>query len=378
MKKEVDVRQWISPMKLSYTEICTKFGIDIENDRKNAFFWNLLLTAKIVVNDDLLSWCGYTGEYKNMKMHFMALLKKNTHMAYSEIEDAQYRKKRYIVMESLDFESLLMQMRSRKAQEIRKLYSILKHISTQYTKYEKYFEEHRNELILLQNNQLTNSVNELKDLVLQVKDTADKEVERAEEERRRAEEERQLAEKRYEEEQEERRRAEKRCKEEQEERKRAEKRHFEVTDKLNVITKRIRSEVVDRLRNEIAPRVSPAPINANKQRCLGLINIVPRQEWYIIRRQRESFNKAITVVLRKHLQAKLIREWQGVPHAVDIGNSLKLRLRNIKWMARGNILRMDKSAAETYSDNDMIAAIENILRDNAALKLSNHTEEIIE
>lgn len=370
----MDVRSWISPLKLSYTEVCMKYKVDIVGDRKNAFFWNIMLDKKIVMGDDLLSWCGYSGDYKHMKTHFLALLKKNSHIQYTEIEDVNYRKKRYIVMDPLDFESLLMQMRSRKAQEIRELYSFLKHISIQYTKYEKYYEEHRNELISHQNNQLTQSVYELKDLVLRVKDTADKEIERAEIERKRAEEERKQAE-------EERKRAEDRYVEEQKERAKAEKRHCEVSDKLNGITKRIRSEVVDRLRNDIAPMVSPAPINPNKERCLGLINITPTCEWYIVRRQRESFNKAVAAILRKYPQALLIKEWHGVPHAVDIGNSLKLRLRNIKWMARGNTLRVDDKDNEmsiTYSNEDLIRSIEDILRDNAAMELSRHAQEIID
>ncbi|CAH2109114.1 unnamed protein product [Euphydryas editha] len=187
LKSQQDVRKWVSPLKLSYSEVCRKFGIDIENDRRNAFFWNMMLDNMLVVNDDLLSWCGYSGEYKTMKNHFLSLFKKNPQFLYDEIEDTECRRKRYIVMDTMDFESLLMQMRSRKAQEIRELYSLLKYISMQYVKYEKYYEEHRDEIISQQNNQLTQSVHELKDLVLQVKFNADREIEKTEEKRRKAE-----------------------------------------------------------------------------------------------------------------------------------------------------------------------------------------------
>ena len=113
----------------------------MENDKRNAFFWNLAKNEKVLINGDLLSWCGYSGEYKNMKSNFLSLLKKNPQFAYSEIEDLNYRKKRYIVMNSMDFESLLMQMRSAKAFEVRKLYSILKYIVTEYSKYETRFDQ---------------------------------------------------------------------------------------------------------------------------------------------------------------------------------------------------------------------------------------------
>lgn len=334
MKKPVDVTQWLSPLKLSYTDVCSKFGIDVINDHRNAFFWNMMLDKKLVVNNDLLDWCGYSGEYKTKKLAFISLLKKNPHILYQEIQDQIVTKKRYVVMEPLDFESILMQMRSRKAQEIRELYSFLKHISIQYMKYEKYYEEHRNEVMSHQNNQLTQSVHELKDLVLQVKHNADEEIERAE------------------------------------------KRHLEVTDKLTTIKKRIRTEVVDRLRTDIAPLVSPTPINLNKERCLGLICVKPRREWYIIRRQRETFKKAVETVIRKN-GGFLAREWHAVPHAVDIGNALKQRLRNLKWMARGNILRVDNGEAN-YSNDQLIYNIEAIIRDNAAIELSKDAEKIIE
>ncbi|CAH0717180.1 unnamed protein product, partial [Brenthis ino] len=59
LKSEQDVRKWIITLKLSYGEVCEKFGIDINNDRRNAFFWNMMLDKKIIINEELLSWCGY-------------------------------------------------------------------------------------------------------------------------------------------------------------------------------------------------------------------------------------------------------------------------------------------------------------------------------
>lgn len=284
-------------------------------------------------------------------------------------------------MNTMDFESLLMQMRSRKAQEIRELYSVLKHVSTQYIKYEKYYEEHRNEMLSTQNNQLAQSVHELKDLVLQVKSKADKEIEKAEQERLKVEQERQKAEKRhvavYGKLEQERQKAEQERLKAEQERQIAEQRHTTVSGKLDTIRKRIRTEVVDRLRTEIAPLVSPQPINRDKERCLGLICITPRHEWYIVRRQRESFNKAINAVLRKNQNAVLVKEWCPLAHSVDIGNCVKLRLRNLKWLARGNILRCEDAATSKYSDDDLVETINAILDDNSALKLSDQAETMI-
>lgn len=130
----------VTSVKLSYSEVCEKFGIDIDGDKRNAFFWNMTMDKKLKVTEDLLSWCGYSGEYKTMKTNFLSLVKKNPQITYDEIKDSVVTKKRYVVLDPLDFESLLMQMRSPKAAEVRELYSYLKHISVQYMKYEKKFE----------------------------------------------------------------------------------------------------------------------------------------------------------------------------------------------------------------------------------------------
>lgn len=364
LKNDVDVRTWISPIKLTYTEVCKKYGIDITNDRRNAFFWNLLSNSKIVINEDVLTWCGYSGEYRNMKTSFAHLLRKNSHILYNEIRDEKNDRKSYYVLESLDFETLLMQMRSRKAQEIRELFTYLKHISTQYIKYEKYYKEYQNQLIRGENSQLVKynielvqSVNELKDLVLQVKDNAAKDAEAAKE---RAEIKEKLA----------------------------EKNKNEMSNKLDIMTNKIDDirtnvsvKVVDRLRQEVSPLVAPEPVNSNKERCLALINTVPGYEWYIVRRQRETFNRAIGKILKKYDKERptVVKRWYKISHSVDVGNSLKNRLRNLRWLARGNILRAidQNDGGPTYSNETLVREIEDILENNIATKLSGVTEKLI-
>ncbi|KAK2574814.1 hypothetical protein KPH14_013074 [Odynerus spinipes] len=328
LNKHVDVRSWISPIKLTYSEVCLKYGVDIENDRKNAFFWNMSMGDKVIVNDDLLTWCGYSGQYKNQKNNFTQLLKKNPQILYNEIKDEKNPRKSYIVLDTLGFESLLMQMRSPKAREIRELYYYFRHISTQYMKYEKYFEKHINEIIMGQNKHLM--------------DYAE----------------------------------------------RSEAREKEITNKLEKMSNKIDDiktnvsvKIVNQLREEVSPLVAPEPINTKKERCLALINTKPGHEWYIVRRQRETFNSAIDKVLKKYEKEKpsVVKRWYKISHSVDVGNSLKNRLRNLRWMARGNILSaIDRDAGPSYSNDVLVQAIEDILSKNIATTLSDVTKKLID
>lgn len=332
---KTDIQAWISPIKISYADVCIKFGIDVVNDRRNAFFWNLNWQQKVIINDEVLEWCGYSGKYKNMKTGFAQLLKKNTHISYEEIPDEKNKRKFYFVLEPRDFETLLMQMRSPKAREIREIYADLKNISIIYTLYEKYYAEYRENLAVESNLQLVRSVDRLEGLM-----------------------------------------------------ERAEKRDYEMCDKLDKmgnemadIKTNLNAKVVDRLREEVSPLVAPESINTKKERCLALINTKPGYEWYIVRRQRETFNSAMDKVLEKYKKEKpsVVKRWYKISHSVDVGNSLKNRLRNLRWMARGNILSaIDRDAGPSYSNDVLIQEIENILNKNIATTLSDVTKQLID
>lgn len=328
LNKHVDVRSWISPIKLSYSEVCLKYGVDIENDRKNAFFWNMSMGDRVIVNDDLLSWCGYSGQYKNQKNNFTQLVKKNPQITYTEIKDEQNPRKSFIVLDTLAFESLLMQMRSPKAREIRELYYYFRHISTQYIKYEKYYEKHLNEIIMGQNKLLVDYA--------QRADARDEEAKKIEN---------------------------------------------EILNKLDDIKTDLSVKVVDRLRDEVSPLVAPESINSKKERCLALINTVPGYEWYIVRRQRETFNSSVAKILKKYEKEKptVVKRWYKISHSVDVGNALKNRLRNLHWLARGNILSaIDQEGEPTHSNETLIYEIEDILKNNIATTLSGVTKKLIE
>lgn len=135
-----DVRSWLSlKRKLSFTELCTKYNIDVA-DSSNSYFWNLTNDTEIIITHDVLKWCGYAGEYSRMRQSFLFLLSKRSHMSYRQIQDIDNPKKWYAVVSTETFIELLMNMRSKKAYEIRCLLFKLKNAAVMYTQYEKLFE----------------------------------------------------------------------------------------------------------------------------------------------------------------------------------------------------------------------------------------------
>jgi len=349
--RDSDVSTWICAgniSKISVTEVCGKFDIDIDNDRKNRFFWNIQLDKKVVVNEQLLDWLGYSGSRYSLKKVVMTkLLAKNPHIRYEEITDDTDPRKKYYVLDAVDFEGIMMQMRTEKVRELRELFSLMKMIIVKYCEYEKFYEKHSAELLRRQNNQLMGSVNELKSLVLTVKLDGDERERKAEEERRKAEEERQKAE---------------------DERQRAEERSRRLSSQIetNIVS----------LRTIIAPNVVPPPINRLKVHRLGLYRTALDGEWYLMRRQLEAWRDAERRLYNRLMTR--VRVWDSVSHAIDIGNTLKRTCRRLTWYARGNILRVPAEHREDIREETIVEMIENILmRENAAHRLANENENVL-
>lgn len=359
------------PRKLSVNQVCVHFGLDVENDTKNRFFWNSTIQDKIKITGDLLKWLGYSGDYRAQKYNISRLLKKNDYIQYDEVSDEENPSKKYYVVNGIDFASLMMQMRTTKAIELRELYAIMKEIVMKYRIYEKMYEERLNDLIRRQNDMLTAQMGNLQTMMASIKEST-------EEERRRAEEERQRAEERERRAEEERRRAEEeRCRAE-EERQLAEERERRAEERNLVLQSKLKYGV-DTLRNVIAKKMSPNPINKNKVRCLALYKI-EENVWYIMRRQFESFKEGERKIYRTWPLATKLRTWVDVAHAVDIGNLVKRRYRNhLRWDARGNVIKplhasgANDNAAIVVSDAEMVDTFEwAINEENDAHVLANN------
>ena len=349
--RDSDVSTWScnnNIVKITVNEVCARFGVDIDNDRRNRFFWKIQLDKKVIVNEELLNWLGYSGSrYYLKKTLITKLLAKNPHIQYEEITDEKDCRKKYYVLDAIDFEGIMMQMRTEKVRELRELFSLMKMIVVKYCEYEKFYEKHSAELLRQQNYQLIGSVNELKSLVLTVKEDGDERERRAEEERRKAEEERTRAEERE-------RRAEER-------------------------SRRLSTQIennIKRLRRDIAPNVVPAPINPSKVHRLGLYRTALDGEWYLMRRQREAWRDAERRLYNRSMIQ--VRVWDNVSHAVDVGNTLKRRCRRLTWYARGNIIRVPEEHRAEIREETIVGMIETILtEENAAHRLANDNANVL-
>lgn len=213
--------------KLSLYEIGRLFNLDIENDNRNKVFWNINVNNKVLIDDLMFEYLGYKGmKYNKKKYAVQKLLTNHTnnYIKYEQVADEKYPRKKYYVLSGIDFESLLMQMRTDKVVELRRLFSKMKTVFVKYCEYEKMYERHQSQMLYSQNNFLVKSVEDLKSLVVIVKSNADEERARAEEEQIKAEERERKAE-------EERRRAEERERQSEEERDRAEKERFRAEER---------------------------------------------------------------------------------------------------------------------------------------------------
>lgn len=181
------------PFKLSLSEIGKIYDLDIVNDDRNKVFWNINMNNKVLIDDLMYDYLGYKGTSYSYKKHTLSKLltnSTNNYIQYEEVPDEKDPRKKYYVLSGIDFESLLMQMRTAKVVELRRLFSKMKTVFVKYCEYERLYERHQSQLLMSQNNFLVRSVEDLKSLVVTVKSNADEERARAEEERVRAEEER--------------------------------------------------------------------------------------------------------------------------------------------------------------------------------------------
>lgn len=106
----------------------------------------------------------------------------------------------------------------------------------------------------------------------------------------------------------------------------------------------------------------------------GLYATLVPNEWYIMRRQEEGWLDADRKLTTRR-GMRLLRKWNDVSHAIDIGNSIKHHYRTVfSWYARGNFIR----AKENTTDETIVDIIENILcRENDAHSLATMNENYL-
>lgn len=207
-----NVQLWSQfPQKLTLDQVCSKFGIDIINNRYNAVFWQIITSSseKVVITDDILQCINYSGStYAKRKKNFTQYLRNNPNIRYEEISNCsskcsgdsneqqqQDHRHKSLVLSKLDFENIIMQINTRHQQQQqplqlylhqrsqqqqhqqqqssqgqqnchwKHLYIILKYIHSKYTEYEICYEQNITKLYQQHNNLLMKSIEKLTEMI---------------------------------------------------------------------------------------------------------------------------------------------------------------------------------------------------------------------
>lgn len=356
-----NVTEWLnaSSVKLTLEQVCEKFGIDIENDPINRIFWNVNLTRQILINDDMLNYMGYTGTFCHRNQYFRKLLKKNASIEYTNVTDEKDHRKKYVLLSGIDFESLLMQMRTAKSAELRTIFSVMKMTMTKYCEYEKIYADRLAETSARQTDIVMNKLeqvgakfetemktaaDEWKALIDQAHMKLQREMEKAAVERRDIERRALL-----------------------EMEKAAAERH-QISQQLKRNVRILESKIVA---TRFTPPPPPQSISVNKIRILGIYRTSMADEWYMMQRQREGWNDAERKLLKRDMV--LLHRWDNLSHAVDVGNLIKKHFRrHLSWDARSNRIKTNPNSPATITDNFVLRAIQSIItKENCARENKN-------
>lgn len=312
-----------------------------------------LVAHRVLINDEILDFLGYVGQtYKNKKNSITKLLKKNSEVRYEEVPDERDPRKKYYVLNSIDFEALIMQMRTEKVVELRHMYSRMKFVISRYTEYEKYYAQQQRELLQMQNTQLINSVIELKELILSIKYSADEERRLADDERSQTILREHLA-------QQERQRAE-------EERQRAEERELEARRRNEVMKGMMQINVY--VLRKIAPNV-----NQGKVLVSGLYATLVPNEYYTTCRQLDGYRDAERRLVQRGMRC--IEHFRGISTSVDVIGAFKETFGDeFECFHRKNTIR----AKRPITDEELVQMMKSILyKDNEAHLLARMNEHFL-
>lgn len=226
---EIDLLIQQCVYKLSEEQFCGMHGIDIESDQRNRLFWDMVKNNVILVDEYVCLSIGVS-----MKM-FLEMLKSqhNIHITYEHVEDLLDLNKHYYSMDSVDFESVLLQVHNEKSQEIRCILFAAKRIYFHFLRYEKLFSENQNNVLVSHNNHLKTIFAEECKVWSERENAVQFKLQQA---------------------------------------------HQQIDHNIRV------------LRNDVVPMIEPHPINARKVRQLGLYQTTSSREWYIMCRQRCGWN----------------------------------------------------------------------------------------
>lgn len=146
----------------------------------------------------------------------------------------------------------------------------------------------------------------------------------------------------------------------------------------------ISTDVIEPLREEVAPLVAPKSITPDKERWLALFNLDPKlgdgKKWYVMRCQKGRFTQSVKELKDKNPSVTEVKIWTNVSHSIDCFNMIKSNFVEPIWLVKGNHLEQKIRDKEKgwYTDEALVEAMETIMSKNPAKNIADTVEKIIE
>lgn len=143
-----DVTRWLYKYRrpLTVIEVCHLMGIDLLQKNRNNLFWELTIDSRVILEEKLLDFLEFNVglNYYKRKEGITKLLRlpENEHIQTEEVSDPDDLRKKYYVISGLDFNMLLMQMRTNKTRELCRLMVLMKSALIKQSEYEQLYSQY--------------------------------------------------------------------------------------------------------------------------------------------------------------------------------------------------------------------------------------------
>lgn len=129
----------VARRKCSFVEFCRKNKFNVQP--KLQFLWSIKPADRIVCDERVLRWCGFTGPYKHVKRSFRAALSRCfPDGLFESRSDSSENRRKNVVLSGHEFEFLLMNMSTDRARHTRRMFCNLKFLMQRYNAYERQWE----------------------------------------------------------------------------------------------------------------------------------------------------------------------------------------------------------------------------------------------
>lgn len=318
-----DVTRWLFKYRrpLTVIEVCHLMGIDLLQKNNNNLFWELTIDSRVILEEKLLDYIEFNVglNYYKRKEGITKLLRQpeNEHIQTEEVSDPDDLRKKYYVISGLDFNTLLMQMRTNKARELCRLMVLIKTALIKQSEYEQLYLQYNASWRNYTDVQLEMCLDEIRKC-RQAKATL------------------------Y--------------------------HHKFITNERFQNHQRIKHQMQHQLLRSRKRQLDQRPP------ALGLYRTNNAGEWYLMRRKMEYWNNAERKVLKRGMEK--IFCWFNTDHTTNVMASLCDRFDQYDWTIYGNYIRSPEFAAKFGENADK--QLRDIITSIIEHDLNHHAKQLFD